>query len=58
MSTATEWHVRGNYGQGFEVVYIATSKDEADSILNDYRQNEPGVPFTVRRVTIRMAVAW
>lgn len=36
-----EWDILGNYGYGWEILYTATSKNEASNILNDYRVNAP-----------------
>lgn len=40
--------VQGNYGQGWEVVTAGT-KQEALANLREYRENEPGIPFRLRR---------
>lgn len=40
--------VQGDYGQGWEVVTAGT-KAEATANLREYRENEPGIPFRIRR---------
>lgn len=47
----TEYEVRGNYGQGFEMVYA--SDDVADILqrLKEYRDNEP--QYTHRACILR-----
>lgn len=52
MSTAVEYEVQGNYGygHGWECVTSEATKAEASERLREYRENEPGVPFRVRRV--------
>jgi hypothetical protein len=47
----TEYEVQGNYGHGYECVTSEATKAEANERLREYRENEPGVPFRVRRVT-------
>lgn len=45
------WAVQGNYGygHGWEDVTAEDSWSEAKARLREYRENEPGVPFRVRR---------
>lgn len=49
--TQDVYNVEGNYGygHGFEIVTAATSWKEARSLIRDYRENEPGVAFRLRK---------
>lgn len=53
MSKIYEWDILGNYGYGWEILYTATSKDEASSILNDYRVNAPEGSYHLKINRIR-----
>lgn len=44
------YDVQGNYGQGWETVTAEETREEAREQLKTYRDNEPGVPFRIRRV--------
>jgi hypothetical protein len=46
----SEFEVRGLYYGEWEVVYTATTREEARQILADYRENEKGTAFSMRRV--------
>lgn len=46
----SEFEVRGYYEGEWEVVYTATTREEATQILADYRENEKGIAFTVKRI--------
>lgn len=51
MSQAYEYEVQSYYpAYGWEAVFIANTKTEADEILKDYRSNQPATPHRVRRV--------
>lgn len=43
------FEVMGDYGQGWEMVTSEDSRVEAFERMREYEQNEPGVPFKVRR---------
>lgn len=45
-----EYEVRGLYAGQWEAVFTASTKDEADQILADYRANESGTAFTIKAV--------
>lgn len=45
-----EFEVKGCYEGKWEVVYTATTREEAKQILTDYRENEKGIAFTVKRI--------
>jgi hypothetical protein len=49
--TRDVWVVQGNYGygQGWEDVTAEETRDEIKQRLREYRENEPGTPFRVRR---------
>lgn len=38
-----EYEVLGNYGQGLEVLYTAVTREEAYSVLKDYKLNDKEV---------------
>lgn len=48
----TLYAVQGDYGfgDGWEAVTHDTDRAAAMSLLADYRANEPGIPFRVRKV--------
>ena len=47
--TRDYWDILGDYGQGFEVVSAATTWKLARSGVKEYRENEPGVVFKVKK---------
>jgi len=47
-----EYDVQGNYGYGWEAVTCEETRREALKRLREYRENEPGVPFRVKRVRV------
>lgn len=50
---AYEWEVQGNYdGKDWDCVFTATSAAEAHTTLNEYRENERGIVFRVRKVKV------
>jgi hypothetical protein len=50
MAKKIAYEVRGNYGHGFECVFTEDTMKEAVKRLTEYRNNEPGVAFTIVRV--------
>ena len=44
------WEVIGRFEGEWEVVFTASSEQEARSILNDYRINDPGRVYAAGRV--------
>jgi hypothetical protein len=46
--TTKEYQIHGNYGDGFEEVYSATTRADAMARLKEYRENERGIPFTLK----------
>lgn len=51
--TAYEWEVQGNYdGRDWDCVFTAESAREAGTTLREYRENEPGIIFRVRKVKV------
>lgn len=53
--TQDVYNVEGNYGHGFEVVTAETDPAESLQRLREYRENEPGVPFRIRKTRERIA---
>jgi hypothetical protein len=45
--TRDVWDVRGNYGQGFEVVYSSEDRADARARLKEYDENEPTIPHHI-----------
>jgi hypothetical protein len=45
-----EYDVQGNYGHGWETVTCEPTRKEALERIAEYRANEPGVAFRIRRV--------
>jgi len=45
------YEVQGNYGygDGWECVTAEDTRPDAVDRLREYRENEPGVPFRIRR---------
>lgn len=54
--TRDEIEVQGNYGfgHGYECVCGAHDRREARALLRDYQANEPGVPFRIRTVRVKL----
>lgn len=44
------FEIRGNYGQGFELVTAETTRRAALENLRLYRENEPGIAFKLVKV--------
>lgn len=57
--TKDSFEVRGDYGHGhgFEVVTAEETISEARERLREYRANEPGVPFKLKKVRERISKA-
>lgn len=55
---AFEWHVEGNYGfgHGWESVSAESSYTEARNRLLEYRENDPGSAYRIKRRRVR--VGW
>jgi hypothetical protein len=45
-----EYDILGDYGSGWELVTCEETRTEALRALGEYRENEPGVPFTYKKV--------
>ena len=43
------WNVEGDYGMGFEIVTAEDKLSRARERLREYRENEPGIAFRIRR---------
>lgn len=46
----TAYEIQGDYGHGWEMVTTESTKAEALERLREYRANEPGTPFRMKRV--------
>lgn len=57
--TRDEYDVEGGYGygHGFEAVTCEATLREARARMAEYRANEPGVPFRIRRRRVRLEPA-
>lgn len=47
--TYDEYHIEGNYGQGWEIVTVEDTLLEARKRLKEYRENEPYSFILVKR---------
>jgi hypothetical protein len=45
-----EYDIEGNYGYGYEMVTCEENIREARARLREYRENEPGTAFRIKRV--------
>lgn len=45
-----EYEVQGNYGTGWDLVDTLETREEARESLKNYRENQPGAQFRIRRV--------
>lgn len=43
------YDIEGNYGQGWEAVTAENTRAEALATKRTYEENEPGIPFRIRR---------
>lgn len=48
-TTTDEWHIEGNYGQGWECVNVETTRADGRRSLREYDQNEPYPHRLVKR---------
>lgn len=57
--TRDEIEVQGNYGygHGYECVCGASTMKEARGTLREYRANEPGVPFRIKNIRVKIEAA-
>ena len=54
--TRDYWDIEGNYAYGWEAVCCEDSIKEAKERLKEYRQNEPGVAFRLKKGRERIEV--
>ena len=49
--TRDYWDIEGNYGygDGWEAVTAEDDRKQARERLKEYRENEPGTPFRIRK---------
>lgn len=54
--TYDEYQVHGDYGfgHGFEVVCAEIDRAAAKQRLKEYQENEPGIPFKLKKVRVRI----
>lgn len=45
-----EFDILGNYGHGFEMVHCEANRADAIVSIREYRENEPGISFKIKRV--------
>lgn len=50
--TTMSYEIQGRYGDGYgwECVTAEDTFPEAKARLTEYRENEPGIPFRIKRV--------
>ena len=53
--TQDVWEIETNWGYGWESEYQATTREEAKSIYNDYKNNSEG-RFSVRLIKHRQKI--
>lgn len=51
-----EYNVEGQYSGGWEVLTCSCNRKDALDILRDYRKNEPGTLFRIRKVRREVAL--
>lgn len=44
------YDIQGDYGHGWETVTSEDNLKDARQTIKDYRENEPGIPFKLKRV--------
>ena len=47
--TRDYWDLEADYGHGWEVVTAADTFKEIQQLRKEYRENEPGVPFRIKK---------
>lgn len=57
--TRDEYDIEGNYGYGHGYEAVTTEDDRAGARerLREYRENEPGIPFRIRKRRVPIATA-
>ena len=53
--TEDEFDIEGDYGQGFEIVTCETTWRQAITTKKEYRANEPGISFRIRKHRVKIA---
>ena len=53
--TKDEYHLQGDYGIGYETVTVDETMKESREMRKCYRENEPGIPFRIVKVRVRIA---
>jgi hypothetical protein len=51
--TEDEFHIMGDYGFGMECVNVETTWKDAKRSIREYRENEPGILFTIKKRRVR-----
>lgn len=51
--TRDEYNIQGDYGYGFEDVCCEDTWREARERLREYRENEPGVAFRIKKARMK-----
>lgn len=52
--TRDVYDIQGDYGQGFEIVSAETTRPDARRAVREYRENEPGIPFRIKKTRERI----
>jgi hypothetical protein len=55
--TKDEYQVHGHYAHGWEEVTAEDTRKEATQRLKEYRENEPGTAFMIKRVRVPLVTA-
>lgn len=51
--TIDEFNIEGDYGEGYEVVNCEATRWAAKKSIKEYRANEPGISFRIKKKRIR-----
>lgn len=55
--TEDEFEIQGSYGQGWELVTTEVTWSLAKDQIKTYRENEPGVPFRIKKKRVHLELA-
>jgi hypothetical protein len=52
--TRDEYEIQGDYGGGYEMVTTESTWRDARAQIKCYRENEPGIPFRIKKIRIKI----